>query len=64
VGLSLGTVAGGGGCQVVIANDKATQQSTVVGAAGSAGNLCVRVYDPLAGVVVQPLTFQLTVVHP
>jgi hypothetical protein len=64
LGLSLGTVATGGGCQVVIANDRATQQSQIVGAVGSPGNLCARVYDPLAGVVVQPLTYELTVVHP
>ena len=64
LGISLGTVAHGGACQVVIANDKATQQSAIIGEVGSAGNLCVRVYDPAAGVVVDPLTFELTVVHP
>jgi hypothetical protein len=64
LGLSLGTVASGGGCQVVVANDRATQQSSVIAAAGSPGNLCVRVYDPAAGVVVQPLGFELIVSHP
>jgi hypothetical protein len=62
LGISLGTVATGGACQLIIALDKATQQSAIVGVAGSAGNLCARVYDP--GVLVQPLTFELTVVHP
>lgn len=64
MGVSLGTVAAGGGCQVVIANDRATQQTQIIGDVGQAGNLCVRVYDPAAGVVVEPLTFELTVVHP
>ena len=49
---------------MVIANDRATQLTAIIGAVGSAGNLCVRVYDPAAGVVVEPLTFELTVVHP
>jgi hypothetical protein len=62
LGISLGTLATGGACQAIIALDKATQQSAIVGAAGSAGNLCARVYDP--GVLVQTLTFELTVVHP
>jgi hypothetical protein len=64
MGVSLGTVAAGGACQVVIANDKATQLTAIIGDVGQAGNLCVRVYDPAAGVVVEPLTFDLTVVHP
>jgi hypothetical protein len=63
-GISLGTVATGGACQVIIPLDKATLQSAIQGGVGSAGNLCVRVYDPAAGVVVQPLTYELTVVHP
>jgi hypothetical protein len=62
LGISLGTVATGGGCQTIIVNDKATQSSGVTGAVGSAGNLCARVYDP--GVLVAPVTFELTVVHP
>jgi hypothetical protein len=62
VGISLGTVASGGGCQAIIVNDKATQLSGVTGAVGSAGNLCARVYD--SGVLTGPITFELTVVHP
>jgi hypothetical protein len=62
VGISLGTVASGGGCQAIIVNDKATQLSGVTGAVGSAGNLCARVYD--SGVLTGPVTFELTVVHP
>jgi hypothetical protein len=62
LGISLGTVATGGGCQTIIVNDKATQSSGITGAVGSAGNLCARVYDP--GVLAAPVTFELTVVHP
>jgi hypothetical protein len=62
LGISLGTVASGGGCQTIIVNDRATQSTGVTGAIGSAGNLCARVYDP--GVLVAPVTFELTVVHP
>jgi hypothetical protein len=62
VGVSLGTVASGGGCQAIIVNDKATQLTSLSGAVGSAGNLCARVYD--SGVLTGPITFELTVVHP
>jgi hypothetical protein len=64
MGVSLGTVGSGGACQVVIANDRATQLTQIVGSVGQPGNLCTRVYDPLSGVVVDPLTFELTVLHP
>jgi hypothetical protein len=64
LGVSLGTVGSGGACQVVIANDRATQSTQVIGSVGQPGNLCARVYDPAAGVVVDPLTFELTVLHP
>lgn len=61
VGLSLGTWSAGS-CQIVLANDKATQFSTVVGTASAAGNLCVRVYD--VGNVAAPATYEIQVNHP
>jgi hypothetical protein len=61
VGLSLGTW-NGFACQVVLANDKAIQSSVVVGAASSAGSLCVRVYD--VGNVGDPTTYEVQVTHP
>ena len=61
VGFSLGTWNSTGGCQIVLANDKATAATVVVGNAGTAGNLCVRIYD--VGNLVQPESFQIDVVH-
>ena len=61
IGLSLGTW-NGSACQIVIANDNAAQGAIVIGAASSAGNLCVRVYD--IGKVDNLASYQLTVVHP
>ena len=61
IGLSLGTW-NGSACQIVIANDNAAQGAVVIGAASSAGNLCVRVYD--VGKVATLASYQLTVVHP
>ena len=61
IGLSLGTW-NGSACQIVIANDNAARGAIVVGAASSAGNLCVRVYD--VGKVGDLASYQLTVVHP
>ncbi len=60
VGLSLGTW-NGVSCQVVLANDKATTFSRVVGAASGAGSLCVRIYD--VGNVTEPVTYEIQVVH-
>jgi hypothetical protein len=61
VGLSLGTW-NGAICQVVLANDSATQGSVITGTASSTGNLCVRVYD--VGNVVTPVSYEVQVVHP
>ena len=61
VGLSLGTW-NGTSCQIVLANDKATQAAVVIGTASSAGSLCVRVYD--VGNVADPITYEIQVVHP
>ena len=62
VGLSLGiwnTTTSA--CSIVLANDAALQGTTVTGSATNIGQLCVRVYD--VGKVVDPLDYQLTVVH-
>lgn len=61
VGLSLGTW-NGIACKIELANDNATQGSTITATVSSAGLLCVRVYD--VGAVVDPLTYEVQVVHP
>lgn len=61
IGLSLGTW-NGAACQIVIANDNAVQGTIVIGAASSAGNLCIRVYD--IGKIDTLASYQVTVVHP
>lgn len=61
MGVSLGTW-NGTSCNVVLANDQATQGITVIGSASGIGILCARVYD--VGKVVTPVTYMLTVVHP
>lgn len=61
VGLSLGTW-NGSSCQIVLANDKATQSAVIIGTASAAGSLCVRVYD--VGNVVGPATYEIQVNHP
>jgi len=60
IGVSLGTW-NGAVCQVVLANDNATQGAVVVGNAGAAGNFCARVYD--VGLLSAPTDYSLTVVH-
>src|SRR5881227_2752791 len=61
IGLSLGTW-NGAACQIVIANDNATQAVAITGAVTAASSLCVRVYDP--GHLTAPLDFNVTIVHP
>lgn len=61
IGLSLGTW-NGFACQIIIANDTAPKGTVVLGAASSAGSLCVRVYD--VGNVSNLASYELTVVHP
>lgn len=61
LGLSLGTW-NGTGCTVVIANDTATQNAVIYGNITQAGQLCVRVYD--IGRFTEPVTYEITVVHP
>lgn len=63
VGLALGTWnATTSSCSIILVNDKATQQSTLLGAASGAGDLCVRVYD--VGNITSPVTYQIAVAHP
>jgi hypothetical protein len=61
VGLALGTW-NGAVCQIVLPNDNALEGATVTGSAGSAGLLCIRIYD--VGKIVDLLSFEVTVVHP
>lgn len=61
IGFAMGTW-NGTSCQSIISNDNATQFSQIVGTVGSAGPLCLRVYD--IGRVASTATFTLTVVHP
>jgi hypothetical protein len=60
IGLSIGTW-NGSACQIVIANDNATQGTLVPGNAGSAGAFCVRLYD--VGQLSGPADYTVTVVH-
>jgi hypothetical protein len=60
IGVSLGTW-NGATCQVVLANDNATQAAQVLGNAGAAGNFCARVYD--VGKLTSSTGYTLTVVH-
>ena len=64
VGLSIGVwTAATATCSFnpSIANDSALQGSTLSASASGVGQLCVRVYD--IGKVVNPLDYQVTVVH-
>ena len=61
VGLSLGTW-NGANCQLVITNDSATQGAVVTGGVSSFGSLCARIYD--VGNITDPITYEITVVHP
>ena len=61
IGLSIGTWTGAA-CQIVIANDNATQGTVIPGTATAAANLCVRVYD--VGKLTAPADFTITIVHP
>jgi hypothetical protein len=61
VSLSLGTW-NGASCQVVIANDKALQGAVVPATVTAVGSYCVRISD--VGFIVDPVTFQISVVHP
>jgi hypothetical protein len=61
VGFSLGTW-NGVNCQLVITNDAATQGTVITGGVSSLGSLCVRIYD--VGNITNPISYEITVVHP
>jgi hypothetical protein len=61
VGISLGKW-NGSSCTVVVSRDAGVQGDAVAGTSGSFGSLCVRIYD--VGNVVDPVTFEITVIHP
>jgi hypothetical protein len=61
IGFSLGT-SNGSTCKLEITKDDATQGTVVTGGVSALGNLCVRIYD--VGNVVNPVTYDITVVHP
>jgi hypothetical protein len=61
VGMSLGT-SNGSTCTLVITKDDATQGTVVNGGVSSLGSVCVRIYD--VGNIVDPITYEITVVHP
>ena len=60
MGLALG-IWNGSSCGVVIANDNAIVNSTVVGNASAAGTLCVRAYD--VGRLSATQTIELSITH-
>jgi hypothetical protein len=61
IGMSLGTW-NGSVCQIILANDKATQGTIVVGTVSTFGSLCLRMYD--VGGLTQPTSYEVQVVHP
>jgi hypothetical protein len=60
IGFSLGTW-NGLSCAVVLANDKATQGSSILGSVNGTGSLCVRVYD--VGTITETVTYDVRVIH-
>ncbi len=60
MGIALG-VWNGTSCQVVIANDAATANTTVIGSTTATGTLCVRAYD--VGKLTAAQTIELNVTH-
>jgi hypothetical protein len=61
LGFAMGTW-NGQACQSVISNDNAIEFTTIAGTVGSAGPLCLRIYD--IGRVATTAKFTITVVHP
>ena len=61
LGFAMGTW-NGQACASVISNDNAIEFTTITGTIGSAGALCLRIYD--VGRVATTATFTITVVHP
>jgi hypothetical protein len=60
LGLSLGTW-NGSSCQIIIANDSAKLNVTVVGTAQQTGQFCARVYD--VGRLTAPTDFTIELTH-
>ena len=60
LGLSLGTW-NGAACQIIIANDTAKLNATVVGTAQQTGQFCARVYD--VGLLTAPTDFTIEMTH-
>lgn len=60
IGVSLGTW-NGSACQIVLANDNATQSGSVLGTASGPGSFCARVYD--VGKLTAATEYKVTVVH-
>lgn len=61
LGFAMGTW-NGTACQSIISNDNAIEFTQIIGSVGSAGALCLRVYD--IGRVTTTTKFTVTVVHP
>ena len=61
LGFAMGTW-NGQACQSVISNDNAIEFTTLTGTVGSAGALCLRIYD--IGRIATTTKFTITVVHP
>ena len=60
VGFSLGTW-NGLSCAIVLANDKSTQGTALLGSVNGTGSLCVRMYD--VGTIAEPFSYEVRVVH-
>lgn len=60
IGLSLGTW-NGQVCQIILANDNATQGTTITGSANGTGRFCVRLYD--VGNLTGNVDYTVTVIH-
>ena len=61
ISLSLGTFNQTGACAIFMANDNATQSTSVIANATAAGTFCARVSD--VGQLTAPTDYTLTVVH-
>ncbi len=61
VGMSLGTW-NGTACQLVIVKTDAKQATVLTGGVSALGSLCVTIYD--VGNIVNPIAYEITVVHP
>jgi hypothetical protein len=61
VGFSMGNW-NGSVCQIILANDRATQGTVVIGGVSTLSSFCMRIYD--VGNIVDPIAYEFTVVHP